>query len=89
MKHKAFKQSIPYILAFLGAGIYISLIFNQNVWLDEAFTASLIRTDLKGVLERSMNDTLPPLYNILLKLVTDLLGYTIPVMKLVLSLIHI
>lgn len=83
MKHKAFKQSIPYILAFLGAGIYISLIFNQNVWLDEAFTASLIRTDLKGVLERSMNDTLPPLYNILLKLVTDLFGYTIPVMKLV------
>lgn len=83
MKKQAFKQFIPYILAFLGAGIYISLIFNQNVWLDEAFTASLIRTDLKGVLERSMNDTLPPLYNILLKLVTDLLGYTVPVMKLV------
>lgn len=61
---------------------YVSLIFNQNVWMDEAFTASLVRTDMAGVISRSMQDTLPPLYNILLKLMTDLLGYSVPVMKL-------
>ncbi len=50
--------------------------------MDEAFTASLIRTDMAGVISRSMQDTLPPLYNILLKLITDVLGYSVPVMKL-------
>lgn len=73
---------IAYLLVLAGAVVYISLIFNQNVWLDEAFTASLIRTDMAGVLARSMNDTLPPLYNIILKLMTDLFGYQVPIMKL-------
>ncbi len=70
------------LLVLLGSLIYISLTFNNNVWLDEAFTASLVNTDMQGVLERSMADTLPPLYNILLKLSTDIFGYTVPVMKL-------
>ena len=73
-------------LVFLCAALYFSLTRNNNVWMDEAFTASLVKTDLPGVLERSMNDTLPPLYNILLKLVTDLFGYRVPVMKLFSSL---
>lgn len=73
---------IAYLLVLAGAVIYISLIFNQNVWLDEAFTATLVRTDMAGVLERSMKDTLPPLYNILLKIMTDLFGYKVPIMKL-------
>lgn len=62
--------------------IFISLCFNNNVWLDEAFTASLVHTDLGGVLERSMADTLPPLYNILLWASTSIFGYFVPVMKL-------
>ena len=65
----------------LGA-VYLSLVWNNNVWMDEAFTASLIHTDLAGVISRSMADTLPPLYNILLKLVTDIFGYSVPVMKI-------
>lgn len=73
---------ISYGLVLIGSIIYISLCFNYNVWLDEAFTASLVRTDMAGVLERSMADTLPPLYNILLKLSTDIFGYSVPVMKM-------
>lgn len=73
---------ISLVLVVIGAIVYISLVFNRNVWLDEAFTASLVRTDMAGVLERSMADTLPPLYNILLKISTDIFGYTVPVMKL-------
>lgn len=73
---------ISYGLVVLGALVYISLTFNNNVWLDEAFTASLVRTDMAGVLERSMADTLPPLYNIILKISTDIFGYYVPVMKL-------
>ena len=59
---------ITLLLVLFSAAVYISLIFNNNIWMDEAFTASLIKTDYAGVLERSMNDTLPPLYNLLLKL---------------------
>lgn len=73
---------ISVILVITGIIIYVSLILNNNVWLDEAFTASLVRTDMAGVLSRSMADTLPPLYNIILKLSTDILGYNVPVMKL-------
>ena len=72
---------ISFGLVVLGAVVYLSLVFNENVWLDEAFTASLVRTDMAGVLSRSMADTLPPLYNILLKISTDIFGYTVPVMK--------
>lgn len=82
MKKEKLESIISYLLVIFGAAIYISLVFNNNVWLDEAFTASLVRTDMAGVLERSMADTLPPLYNIILKLSTDIFGYTIPVMKL-------
>ena len=75
------KKIITLIVVIL-SGFYISLVWNNNVWMDEAFTASLIHTDLAGVISRSMADTLPPLYNILLKLATIVFGYSIPVMKL-------
>lgn len=62
--------------------VYLSLVWNNNVWMDEAFTASLVHTDFDGVIRASMKDTLPPLYNIILKLMTDVFGYKIPVMKI-------
>ena len=71
-----------YILVIICGAIFISLTFNNNIWLDDAFTASLVNTDMAGVIKRSMADTLPPLYNILLKLSTDIFGYRIPVMKI-------
>lgn len=79
---KTKENLISFGLVLVGTIIYISFVFNENVWLDEAFTASLVRTDMAGVLERSMADTLPPLYNILLKLSTDIFGYRVMVMKL-------
>lgn len=82
-KDRKNQNIIVYGLVIIGTFVYISLVFNNNVWLDEAFTASLVRTDFHGVLQRSMADTLPPLYNILLKVITDIFGYNITVMKLV------
>ncbi len=64
------------------SAVYLSLVWNNNVWMDEAFTASLVHTDLAGVITRSMADTLPPLYNIILKLMTDIFGYRVPAMKI-------
>lgn len=80
--NKKREDIISWALVLIGAIVYISLVFNENVWLDEAFTASLVRTDMAGVLERSMADTLPPLYNIILKISTDIFGYSVTVMKL-------
>ncbi len=76
-------EKIIIIVAFvLLSAVYLSLVWNNNVWMDEAFTASLVHTDFAGVIRESMNDTLPPLYNIILKLATDVFGYTTPVMKI-------
>jgi len=86
MKSETRESIISYVLVLIGALVIISLVFNNNVWLDEAFTASLIRTDMAGVLERSMADTLPPLYNIILKLITDIFGYKISIMKITSSI---
>lgn len=76
------KSIIPYIVAAVCAIAYISLMNNENVWLDEAFTATLVHTDLAGVLSRSASDTLPPMYNIILWAMTSLFGYKVAVMKL-------
>lgn len=75
------KKFIAAVFLILCA-IYLSLVWNNNVWMDEAFTASLVHTDLSGVISRSMADTLPPLYNIILYLATTVFGYTVPVMKI-------
>lgn len=66
----------------IGVILYISLIFNNNLWLDEAFSAALIRTDYAGVLKASAADTLPPLYNLLNKTMVTLFGYHSYIMKL-------
>ena len=76
------EKKIIFTAFVLLSAVYLSLVWNNNVWMDEAFTASLIHTDFSGVIERSMADTLPPLYNIILKLATDLFGYSVPVMKI-------
>ena len=75
------QRGIAITLVVILSGIFISFIWNNNVWMDEAFTASLVHTGYIGVLYRSMMDTLPPLYNLYLKTMTLIFGYSIPVMK--------
>lgn len=77
------KENVILVLLFtIGAALYISLVFNNNLWLDEAFSAALLRNDYAGVLQASANDTLPPLYNLLNKTAVTLFGYHSYVMKL-------
>ena len=75
-------KGLSICIVIICSGIFISFVWNNNVWMDEAFTASLVNTDYPGVLYRSMADTLPPLYNLYLKTMTVIFGYTIPVMKI-------
>ncbi len=79
LKHKT---DLFFALAILiGSGLYMSLIFNNNLWVDEAFTASIIRSPLKELWTRTAADTLPPFYNFFGKLLTSIIGYSAPVMK--------
>lgn len=73
---------IPFIIMAFCTAVFITLTNNQNVWLDEAFTATLVHTGYREVLSRSMADTLPPLYNLYLKFMTSTFGYKVPVMKI-------
>jgi len=82
MKNTKSENIIITLTTLICSILFISLCFNSNVWMDEAFTATLAHNSFIGVLYRSMLDTLPPLYNIILKLTTTLFGYHIPVMKL-------
>ena len=75
-------ELILFITAVFGSILYISLIFNDNLWVDEAFTASLIRGSMPEVLKNTAADTLPPFYNVAGKLLTLVFGFSPTVLKL-------
>ena len=70
------------ILPFIGAAAFISLIFGNNLWMDEAFSAVLVKGSFSEMMEKSLADTLPPLYNILNWSFTKLLGFSAPALRL-------
>ena len=60
----------------------ISLIFNNNIWFDEAYTLSLIQHNYSEVIEILKSDMHPPLYFISLKFFCEIFGYSILVTKI-------
>lgn len=57
---------IVLILAF--AGLYVSLIFNRNIWTDEAYTMELVRENhFWGIIQNTADDVHPPLYYLIVK----------------------
>ena len=75
-------ETVLFITAVIGSTLYISLVFNDNLWVDEAFTATLIRGDFNDVIRDTVSDTLPPFYNIAGKLLTLIFGFSPVVLKL-------
>ncbi len=69
-------------MAALGSVLYLALIFNNNLWMDEAFTAGLIHHSFREMLSESFADTLPPLYNIAGWCMCALFGYSPVILKL-------
>ena len=70
------------MLFAIGSILYISLIFNRNVWVDEAFSANIIRSSFPKMWEATVKDTLPPFYNVFSWCLVRILGSSTPVMKL-------
>ena len=73
MKHKGY---IPYLFAAVCTLFYLSLVFNNNVWMDEAFSASIIRCGFKEMVSRTFADTLPPFYNFSAWFFTRIFGFS-------------
>ncbi|MBO5550622.1 MAG: hypothetical protein J5966_01565, partial [Lachnospiraceae bacterium] len=58
------------------------MVFSENVWLDEAFSASVIRCGFKEMASRTFADTLPPFYNFSAWLFTRIFGYSTVSLKI-------
>lgn len=74
---------LPYLLAVLVVCLNVSLMFDNVVWGDEAFSANTAHANLYGVLQIMYYwDNHPPLYYYWLKLFGELFGFTVPVYHL-------
>ncbi len=62
--------------------LYFSLIFNHNIWTDEAFTLQLIQGDLKEIVEGTAIDVHPPLYYFWSKLFYVFFGLNLQAQKI-------
>ncbi|MDE6363752.1 MAG: glycosyltransferase family 39 protein [Lachnospiraceae bacterium] len=64
--------------------LYCSLIFNQNIWTDEAFTIELTRQNrLLDIIRQTAIDVHPPLYYLIVKIFISLFGSSFQLYKLV------
>lgn len=63
--------------------LYVSLIFNQNVWTDEIFTMKLLEGNFKEIIEGTAGDVHPPLYYFVAKAAQLLFGSSLQVQKIV------
>lgn len=63
-------------------GLYVSLIFNHNIWTDEAFTLQLITGNFREIVVGTARDVHPPLYYIFAKLVCLVFGKDLQALKI-------
>lgn len=79
---KSLYSKSPYIIFSVLSLLSISLIFNNNLWFDEAYTLSLIQHNYAETIEILKSDMHPPLYFISLKFFCDIFGYSIIITKI-------
>lgn len=68
---------------FFFTALYVSLLFNQNVWTDEIFTLKLIEKSFRGIVEGTIQDVHPPLYYFVAKVAQLIFGEKLLVQKAV------
>ena len=79
---KASSDNLTYIFFAILSLFSLGLIFNNNVWFDEAYTLSLIRHNFSDLISIIKSDMHPPLYFISLKLFSEIFGYSVLVTKI-------
>lgn len=63
--------------------LYVSLLFNYNIWTDEAFTLQLVHGGLKEIIDGTARDVHPPLYYFYSKLFFDITNESLWVQKFI------
>lgn len=62
--------------------LYVSLVFNYNVWTDEAFTIQLLKGNFVDITVGTARDVHPPFYYYYLKVFTAIFGDSLWAMKI-------
>lgn len=86
MKKADIKSSNLLIIIFITAVtlLYVSLIFNRNIWTDEAFTMELINSNsIVGIIKGTAVDVHPPLYYLIAYVFVVIFGTSFQVYKIV------
>lgn len=84
MKKNRTADFLLIVSVLIMTALYVSLIFNQNIWTDEAFTIDLVGNNtVAGIIKGTANDVHPPLYYLIVKLFVTLFGASFQVYKLV------
>lgn len=75
------KKIVLIIVVVLAMGMNFSLVFNDSVWFDESFTMLTLKSGFRDIIQITIEDVHPPLYYLILKCITLVLGYSVPVAK--------
>lgn len=62
--------------------LYISLIFNDSLWGDEAYTMMMLKTSFVDIVKATAMDVHPPLYYFIAKIFTFVFGYSVAAVKI-------
>ncbi|MBE5918595.1 MAG: glycosyltransferase family 39 protein [Pseudobutyrivibrio ruminis] len=71
---KKFPRIIAAVYAIVLFYVNFIRIFDEALWLDEAFTGNIIRLNIPGLLEATAKDVHPPLYYIITKAFCAIVG---------------
>ena len=83
IKSKTIQKYLLYVLAVVVVVLNVSLMFDNVVWGDEAFSANTAKNSLFGIMQILYYlDCHPPLHYIWIKLFGDVFGHTVPVYHL-------
>ena len=69
-------HALSLILLVCGCVLFGSLIFSDNLWLDEIYTLAEVNASYSSLIHVFFTETHPPLYFLALKLFSDIFGYS-------------
>ena len=82
-KSETIQKYLLYVLAIVVVFLNVSLMFDNVVWGDEAFSVNTAKNSLFGIMQILYYlDCHPPLHYIWTKFFGDMLGHTVPVYHL-------
>ncbi|MCW5853825.1 MAG: glycosyltransferase family 39 protein [Anaerolineae bacterium] len=70
------------LLLAVGLGLFVAGITHEGLWLDESFTAALVKQTPIQIIRATANDNYPPLYYLALHAFVGVLGHSVFTLRL-------